>query len=143
MSPAVEPTTHDRIWGVTPVIQAIQRRKVMAGTPRVNRRPPPPPPVAARPPQPPPPPLVAPPLPSGAARVAELATSMLWAAPTSALVSSLVLPLYLGMGVDTLINPSQLAYLFTLVLLGSWMLLAVTKLWEGKVVDASLAGWSC
>ena len=124
--------------------------------PRPERRPPTPPPTpppapprpvvaapprpvaAARPvPAPRPvaaPPPVPPPLPSGRVRVAELATSMILATPLAAL---LTLPA--GMALDNWVDPArllpQLASLFGLALLSTWVVLGLGKLWEGEPVS--------
>ena len=73
--------------------------------------------AAAEPPQPPPPPPEPPPEPSGRVRVAELTSSMLWAAPLLAL---LMVPAPSLLGIDPSSDPQQLAYLFGMALLGTW-----------------------
>ena len=85
--------------------------------------------AAMMPPEPPPEP---PPLPSGRIRVAELAGSMLWAAPWAALASLLVGAL---MQVDLTRRPQDLGYLFAMTMLGSWTVLAGNKLAEEKEGD--------
>jgi hypothetical protein len=65
-------------------------------------------------------------------RVAELAASMLWAAPLLAL---LVLPAAAALGVDIERNPQQLAYLYGVGLLGTWTALIPNKLSEGRSLD--------
>ena len=100
---------------------------------------PPPTPVAApaRPapaPRPVATPPVAPPLPSGRVRVAELATSMILATPLAALLT-LPAGLALGESVDPARQTPQLACLFGLALLATWVVLALGKLWEGEPVS--------
>jgi hypothetical protein len=68
-------------------------------------------------------------------RVAELATSMLWATPLALVSAVLCLPAFPALGVNLPEDPLQLGYLFTMTLLGSWSVLAPTKLWEAKPVD--------
>ena len=85
--------------------------------------------AALTPPEPPPEP---PPLPSGRIRVAELAGSMLWAAPWAALASLLVGAL---MQIDLTRRPQDLGYLFAVTMLGSWTVLAGNKLAEEKEGD--------
>ena len=92
-------------------------------------------PPAARPVAPPPP-FVAPPLPSGRVRVAELSESMLIAAPVAFLLSSLCLPSFNILGIDLPPRPPQLALLFGMTLLGSWTVLMASKLWEAKPTSA-------
>jgi len=77
-------------------------------------------------------PAVAPPLPAGRIRVAELATSMLWAAPLTALLS---LPVAGLLGIVPANEPQQLAYLIVMALLGIWSLLAAGKAFEGRTLD--------
>ena len=91
------------------------------------------PPVAApAAPKPPRAPVIAPPLPSGRVRVAELAGSMLGAAPTAFLLSGICLPSYGMLGIDLPHRPPQLALLFGTTLLGTWAVLVASKLWESK-----------
>jgi hypothetical protein len=66
--------------------------------------------------------------------VAELASSMLWAAPLAAL---LAVPAYGLLGVELTRQPEQMAYLFGLTLLGTWGVLVPNKLWEGRTVDTT------
>ena len=80
-------------------------------------------------PEPPPTPQ---PLPSGRIRLAELAGSMLWAAPWAGLASVIV---GVWMQVDPNRNPQELAYLSVLTLLGSWTVLAANKVAESKDGD--------
>jgi serine/threonine protein kinase len=116
---------HQRIWGV---------KKVAATPPRPAAPPRPQPPRRAPRPAPPPPPEP-PPLPSGRVRLAELAASMLCAAPLAALASGIVMPAYGALEVGLPQDPIQLAYLFTTTLLGTWGVLVATKLWEGRSVS--------
>ena len=71
-----------------------------------------------------PPPPEPPPLPSGRVRIAELAASMLWAAPLLAL---LTIPAAALLGIDPSSNPQQLAYLYGMALLGTWTALVPNK----------------
>jgi serine/threonine protein kinase len=80
-----------------------------------------------RTPAPPPPPPEPPPLPSGRIRVAELAASMLWAAP---LVGLLTIPAALVLNIDVGDQPQQWAYLYGMALLGTW-----SALIPGKVIE--------
>lgn len=81
-----------------------------------------------------PPPTSPPPLPSGRCRLAELATSMLLAAPLGALLS---LPAAAVAGIELADSPEQVAALFALVLLGVWSVLIPAKLWENRPIDAT------
>lgn len=87
------------------------------------------PPVELKPVAPPEPP---PPLPAGRVRVAELAGSMLWAAPAAALLA--VVGSFL-MGIDLGGRPEQVVYLYIAALLGTWGVMAPAKLFEGRQVD--------
>jgi hypothetical protein len=73
-----------------------------------------------------------PPLPSGRLRVAELATSMLWAAPLCAL---LALPTAAMLGIMPADEPERLAYLIVMSLLGTWSVLVAGKAGEGRRLD--------
>ena len=64
--------------------------------------------------------------------MAELAGSMLGAAPWAALFSLLAAGL---IQVDRSRRPQDLDYLFALTLLGSWSVLAANKVAEGRAVD--------
>jgi hypothetical protein len=77
-------------------------------------------------------PPVPPPLPGGRIRVAELATSMLWAAPLTALLS---LPAAGMLGIEPAAEPQQLAYLIVMALLGIWGFLVANKAFEGRTLD--------
>jgi serine/threonine protein kinase len=81
------------------------------------------------PPQPPPEP---PPLPSVRVRVAELAASMLWAAP---LIAVLTIPAAAILNIDWPDEPQQVAYLFAMALLGTWSVLMPGKILELRRVD--------
>jgi serine/threonine protein kinase len=87
--------------------------------------------VAAPIPAPPPEPPV---LPSGRVRVAELAASMVWAAP---IVALLVLPATAALGILIDRDPQQVAYLFGMGLIGSWATLVPNKLFENYTLDRS------
>ena len=91
-------------------------------------------PAPAPRPQPPPGPAAprASPQPQRARALAELAASMVWAAPFVAL---LVLPAAAALGIDMEKNPQQLAYLYGMGLLGTWAALIPNKLFESKSLD--------
>jgi len=89
---------------------------------------PPPRRPAAEPPPPPEPPS----LPSGRVRIAELAGSMLWAAP---LVALLAVPATAMLGIDPSTHPQQVAYLYGMSLLGTWMTLIPSKVLEARKLD--------
>ncbi|MDR3632601.1 MAG: serine/threonine-protein kinase [Isosphaeraceae bacterium] len=93
-------------------------------------------PVVLRPvaPSPPPPPPEPPVLPGARIRVAELATSMLWAAPFVAL---LAVPVGALLGIDLTAQPQQLAYLAGMALLGVWGVLIPAKAMEGRKIDST------
>jgi serine/threonine protein kinase len=74
------------------------------------------------------------PLPSGRIRLAELAASMLWAAPWAGLMSLLAGAL---MQVDLTRRPQDLGYLFVMTLASSWVVLAANKAVEAKETDAT------
>src|SRR5262249_54802142 len=73
-----------------------------------------------------------PPLPSGRMRVAELAASMLWAAP---LVALLTIPAGAVLSIDATGDFQQLAFLFGMALLGTWTALIPAKIVETRRVD--------
>jgi hypothetical protein len=83
--------------------------------------------VATAPPEPPP-------APSGRVRTAELTTSMLWAAPVLAL---LTIPAAAILGIDPASSPQQLAFLYSLSLLGTWTTLIPNKLLESRKLDGT------
>ncbi len=84
---------------------------------------------AARPvPPPPEPPLP----PTNRLRVAELAASMLWSAPLSAFAAVVLLPAYDALHIPLPQNPIQFAYLFGMLLIGTWAVLIPSKLWEPR-----------
>jgi len=91
-------------------------------------------PVVAVPPPRWPPPPEPPPEPSGRVRVAELASSMLWAAPLLAL---LIVPAPSLLGIDPMGDPQQLAYLFGMALLGTWTALIPNKAIEIRRFDGT------
>jgi hypothetical protein len=79
----------------------------------------------------PPPPAPAPPeAPTARLRLAELAGSMLLAAPLAAFAAAMLLPAYDALGIDLPRDPLQLAYLFGMLLIGTWAVLVPSKLWE-------------
>ena len=93
-------------------------------------------PVAKRP-APVVPPVVVPPpepsvLPSLRARVAQLSSSMMWAAPVAA---GLAYVTSLLMDVDPTKQPQQVSFLFGMTLLGTWTNLASARLLEGWKLD--------
>ena len=69
------------------------------------------------------------PLASGRVRTAELASSMLWAAPLLAL---LTVPAAALLGIDLSGDPQQLALLYGMALLGTWTTLVPNKLIEAR-----------
>ncbi|HKI21649.1 MAG TPA: serine/threonine-protein kinase, partial [Isosphaeraceae bacterium] len=86
-------------------------------------------------PTPPVPPPAPPALPSGRVRIAELAGSMLWAAPLLAL---LAVPATAILGIDPSASPQQVAYLYGMALLGTWITLIPSKVLETRVVDGTM-----
>jgi eukaryotic-like serine/threonine-protein kinase len=89
-------------------------------------------PAAPEPTRQPPAPPEPPPEPSGRVRVAELTSSMLWATPLLAL---LMVPAPSLLGIDISSNPQQLAYLFAMALLGTWVALIPNKAVEPRRFD--------
>ena len=83
--------------------------------------------VAAPPPEPPP-------LASGRVRTAELAASMVWAAP---IVALLTVPAATLLGIDLSSEPQQLAVLYGMALLGTWTTLIPNKFIEARKVDGT------
>jgi len=79
------------------------------------------------------PPQAPPPLPGCRIRVAELATSMLWAAVLAFLMTLAAAAL---MGLDTTREPEQIVYLFALTLLGTWGALVLGKGLEAWTLDS-------
>lgn len=73
-----------------------------------------------------------PPQPTARMRIAELTASMLWSAPLLALLS---IPAMVVLGIDPSSDPAQLAYLYLMSLLGTWMVLAPNKLLEPRRLD--------
>lgn len=101
-------------------------------------------PVAAPAPLPPVPPEP-PVMPSGRVRLAELTSSMLWAAP---LVALLTFPATMALEIDTTQQPQQAAFLFLMALLGTWTALIPARALETHKIDrvgrrliAAAAGW--
>jgi hypothetical protein len=93
----------------------------------------PPPPIPRRVAEAPlPAPPEAPALPSCRVRLAELAGSMVWAAP---IVALLVLPAAALLGIHVDANPEQFAYLFGLSLLGTWAAMVPAKALENRPID--------
>ncbi len=78
------------------------------------------------------PPPEPPPLASGRVRTAELAGSMLWAAPLLAL---LTIPAAAILGIDVTNDPQQMAFLYGMALLGTWTTLVPSKLIEFRDLD--------
>ena len=64
--------------------------------------------------------------------MAELAASMLWAAPLLAL---LTVPAAALLGIDLSSDPQQLAFLYGMALLGTWTTLVPNKLIETRKLD--------
>jgi len=81
-----------------------------------------------------PPPPEPPPLPSNRLRVAELAASMLWAAP---LVALLTIPAAALLNIDPSGQPQQLAFLYGMALLGTWTTLVPGKIVETRRLDGT------
>jgi hypothetical protein len=79
-----------------------------------------------------PPPPEPPSLPSGRIRLAELASSMLWAAPLVALLS---IPAAALLSIDSSGQPQQFAYLYGMTLLGTWIALVPGKIVETRRLD--------
>jgi serine/threonine protein kinase len=92
---------------------------------------------AARPAPAPAPAPPAPELPTRRARVAELSTSMLVAAPVALLSSMLGIPMFelFDHRVQS-VDPTQFALFFFMILLGSWGALVPGTFWEGREVPA-------
>jgi hypothetical protein len=90
------------------------------------------PPRRAVAPAPEPPPPEPPPLPSARVRFAELAGSMLFAAP---LVALLAVPAAALLGIDPSNEPQQIAYLYGMSLLGTWTSLVPSKVLETRKPD--------
>ncbi len=87
--------------------------------------------VAKAPPKAPVPPPEPPPLPSKRVRFAELASSMLWAAPVLAL---LAIPATAVLGIDPSRQPQELAFLYGTALLGTWTSLIYNKVFEARAL---------
>ncbi|MDB5350922.1 MAG: serine/threonine protein kinase [Planctomycetota bacterium] len=140
------------LWARNPVSRAVQTRRASlrpAASPapqpvatlasRPVQTAPRPAPAAAVPPVPRPAPAPAPvplgpppTLPSARVRVAELAGSMLWAAPIAGLASALTVPL-VALAEDALpTDPRLMAVVFGVTLLTTWTALIAGKVWEGK-----------
>jgi len=90
--------------------------------------------AAAQAQAPAPPAPTPPPLPSSRVRMAELTSSMLWAAPLLAL---LTIPTMALLGIDPSNNPQQLAYLYGMALLGTWTALIPSKVVEIRKLDGT------
>jgi serine/threonine protein kinase len=88
--------------------------------------------AARRAPAPPPPPPVSASWPSGRVRIAELAASMLWSAP---LIAVLTFPAAAVLNIDAPADPQQVAYLFGMALLGTWIVLMPGKILETRQLD--------
>ncbi len=103
------------------------KQRLRAGWASLRRPSPTPAPRCAPAPEPPP-------LPVGRLRVAELASSLLWAA-----VLTVPLGLAAGtfLGVDVSRGTQQIAYLIVLSLLGAWSVLAANKALEGRTLDST------
>ncbi len=80
------------------------------------------------------PPPEPPQLPSGRVRMAELAATMLWAAP---MVALLTVPAAAVLGIDLSSDPQQLAFLYGITLLGTWTTLVPNKLIEARKLDGT------
>jgi serine/threonine protein kinase len=115
-----------RFWNANPMV----RRAVFTRPVTPARRP-----AAARP-TPPPPTPEPPPLPALRIRVAELASSMLWATPLALLASVLCLPTFALFNAEVPTDPQKAAYIFLMTLLGTWGVLVPSKLWESRSVES-------
>jgi hypothetical protein len=136
-----------------PPQQSVKQRMGMAALRGIRKIAPPRPPVPPRPraqarpaaaarqkpvrvanrnvPEPPP----APPAPPvGRARLAELGTSMLVAAGATFVATALSVPGFVAMNGKAPGDPTQLAMIFSMTLLGSWGVLVPSKFWEGRKV---------
>jgi hypothetical protein len=76
-------------------------------------------------------------MPSGRVRLAELAGSMLWAALFVVVLSALAAA---ALGVDVPAEPQRFAYLVGLGLIGTWGVLIVNKVLEGRTIDPTTRG---
>ena len=114
--PHIWPMVHKRIWAKWTSAGCRPRAAAARQAPAVETRP------GAAPP----------PLPAGRIRVAELASSMLWAAVTSALLGLAAGAL---LGLDVQAAPQQVAHLIVMALLGTWSVLAAGKVTEGRPFD--------
>lgn len=138
--PQPRPTIQDRLranWQALRRPASYQRPAPPAQAQRPAPRPRPGPQAAAPPPRrgpvpspPPEPPM----LPAGRVRTAELASSMLWSAP---LLAILALPLAAILGIDANREPQQLAYLYGMTLLGTWITLVPGKVFETRKLDST------
>lgn len=63
---------------------------------------------------------------------------MVLAAPLAALGSALLVPAYDALDIGLPQDPIQMAFLFLVALLGTWGVLATTKLWEGRPVSIAM-----
>ncbi len=130
--PKRRPTTPQWLWGKVPAPRQRVRpaQGQIAPTPRPVPRANQAPSMARTTPIP----SAPPPLPSGRGRLAELATSMLLAAPLAALLS---LPASAAVGIDLVAASEQVVSMFALVLLGVWSVLIPAKLWESRPIDST------
>jgi hypothetical protein len=117
------PAAPARGRGAPPVVNGTVRQAAYVRP--VARQQPQPRRAAVPPPEPPP-------SPSGRVRTAELAASMLWAAPLLAL---LTVPAAALLGIDLSSDPQQLAFLYGMSLLGTWTTLVPNKLIEARKLD--------
>jgi hypothetical protein len=117
-----------------PRVQRVATTAPRAGVrqPAPARQAPAPPPQRIVAPTPPPEPTT---LPSGRVRTAELAGSMLWAAPLLAL---LAVPATAILGIDPYTSPQQVAYLYGMSLLGTWLSLISGKVFETRKLDMTM-----
>ncbi len=91
--------------------------------------------VAEPPPRPRPAMPEPPPEPTTRMRIAELTASMLWSAPLLALFS---VPAMVVLSIDPSTNPTELAYLYIMSLVGVWMVLGLNKLFiEPRRADST------
>jgi hypothetical protein len=133
-----------RGWRQMTVARATPKR--FMGRPAAAPPRPPAPPVVHRPtprapapapkPQPEPEPPPEPPAaPVGRARVAELATSMLVAAGVAVVATVFSVPAFGAVNGRPPEDPTQLAMIYAMTLLGSWGVLIPAKFWEGRALS--------
>ncbi len=144
--PATPPRDRAAATWSRPLISPAPQHRRPAPAPPVRRAvAPTPPPRPAPAPVPPPVPPEPPAMPSGRVRFAELAASMLWAAP---MVALLAVPAGAALEIDPAQHPQQAAYVYLMALLGTWTAIIPGKVLETRRIDwasrrliAAGAGW--